>query len=69
MPVRSLVKYSEEPFSTPLSVPLSLEETEKDTIIRALERNGGARKKTAEELHISERTLYRKIRDYGIEKK
>ena len=33
----------------------------------ALERHGGRRKQTAEELKISERTLYRKIKEYGLE--
>ncbi|MFG6423793.1 MAG: helix-turn-helix domain-containing protein, partial [Paramuribaculum sp.] len=32
-----------------------------------LERNGGRRKATAKELNISERTLYRNIREYGLE--
>lgn len=46
---------------------MTLEDTEKETIRRSLERNGGRRKATAQELHISERTLYRKIREYGLE--
>lgn len=46
--------------------PLSLEEREKKAIIAALERHGGKRSKAAQELHISERTLYRKIRTYDI---
>lgn len=46
---------------------MTLEETEKESIRRSLERNGGKRKKTAEELKISERTLYRKIKEYGLE--
>lgn len=45
----------------------TLEDTERETITRALERNCGRRKKTAEELNISERTLYRKIKEYGLE--
>lgn len=45
----------------------TLEETERETITKALDRNGGKRKKTAEELNISERTLYRKIKAYGLE--
>lgn len=71
---RSLVKYPSQslisiPFPTQgeTASPQSLEDTEKETIIRALERNGGVRKKTAQELHISERTLYRKIREYGLD--
>ena len=40
---------------------------EKETIKKALLRNHGKRKKTAEELKISERTLYRKIKEYNLE--
>lgn len=47
--------------------PASLEDTERETIRRALARNNGKRKKTAEELCISERTLYRKIKEYNLE--
>lgn len=46
---------------------LSLEEVEKEMIIRALERNNGKRKAAADELGISERTLYRKIKEYNLE--
>ncbi len=46
---------------------LSIEEQEKKLIIRALEKNKGRRKRTADELHISERTLYRKIKEYGLD--
>ena len=45
----------------------TLEETERETIRLALERNGGRRKLAARELNISERTLYRKIKEYGLE--
>ena len=45
----------------------TLEETERETIRRSLEANGGKRKATAQELNISERTLYRKIKEYGLE--
>ena len=46
--------------------PLALEEREKKAIRMALERHGGKRTLAAKELHISERTLYRKIKEYGI---
>ena len=49
------------------SAMMTLEDTERETIRRSLERNEGKRKKTAEELKISERTLYRKIKEYGLE--
>lgn len=45
----------------------TLSDTEKETIRQSLERNGGKRKAAAKELNISERTLYRKIKEYGLE--
>ena len=47
--------------------PLNLSEMERRKIVLALERNHYKRKPAADELGISERTLYRKIKDYGIE--
>ena len=46
---------------------VTLEQMERETIMRALNRNGGRRKPTAEQLAISERTLYRKIKEYGLD--
>lgn len=46
---------------------LSLAETEKNLIIKALAKFKGNRRRVAKELQISERTLYRKIHDYGLE--
>jgi len=45
---------------------LSLEEREKELIRKAIEKHRGKRKNAARELGISERTLYRKIKEYGI---
>lgn len=45
---------------------LSLEDKEKELIKKALERHNGKRKYAAQELGISERTLYRKIKEYEI---
>lgn len=45
----------------------SLEKQEMDMIKKALEKHGGKRKNAALELGISERTLYRKIKEYGID--
>lgn len=45
---------------------LSLEEKEKELIEKALEKHNGKRKSAANELGISERTLYRKIKEYDI---
>ena len=49
------------------STSLSLDDLEKEGIIKALEKHHGRRKAAAKELNISERTLYRKIKEYGIE--
>jgi transcriptional regulator with PAS, ATPase and Fis domain len=46
---------------------LSLENKELEMIIKALEKNNGKRKLAARELGISERTLYRKIKQHGLE--
>lgn len=46
---------------------LSLEEVGKDVIIKALKKHGGKRKEAARELNISERTLYRKIKKFGLD--
>ena len=46
---------------------LSLEDMEKKAIKQALERHRGRRRDAAKELNISERTLYRKIKEYDIE--
>ena len=46
---------------------LSLDEVEKEMIRKALERHHGRRKNAAKDLKISERTLYRKIKEYGLE--
>jgi len=45
---------------------LSIEDKEKELIRKALERHNGKRKYAAQELGISERTLYRKIKEYDI---
>ncbi len=46
---------------------LSLEDQEKELIQRALEKHKGRRKQASDELGISERTLYRKIKEYNIQ--
>ena len=45
---------------------LKLSDLERETIRQALERNGGNRKAAAAELGLSERTLYRKIKEYEL---
>lgn len=47
---------------------LSLDDMERMAVVRALERHRGKRREAAKELNISERTLYRKIKEYGLDK-
>jgi DNA-binding NtrC family response regulator len=47
--------------------PITLSEIEKEAIKRALKKYKGKRKEVAEELKISERTLYRKINEYNLQ--
>ena len=47
---------------------MSLDDVGKKMLQKALERNGGNRKKAARELGISDRTLYRRIKQYGLDK-
>ncbi|MGB2866843.1 MAG: sigma-54 dependent transcriptional regulator [Bacteroidota bacterium] len=46
---------------------LTLDEMERRMIVGALERHDGNRRLAAKDLNISERTLYRKIKDYGLQ--
>jgi transcriptional regulator with PAS, ATPase and Fis domain len=55
------------PHETESDESLSLEKKEKEMIIKALRRNHNKRKYAAQDLGISERTLYRKIKQYEIE--
>ena len=47
---------------------LNLNDIGKQLVEKALERNHGNRKKAAQELGISDRTLYRRIKQYGLDK-
>jgi len=59
--VQNVVEYVEP-------TPRSMKEVEEIQIKEALQRNRFNRSKAAKELGISERTLYRRIKDYGLEK-
>ena len=63
------VHSSAVPQEVPVSIqePVSIQDVSAELIRKALERNGGRRKPAAEELGISERTLYRKIKELGIQ--
>ncbi|MCK9480938.1 MAG: sigma-54 dependent transcriptional regulator [Bacteroidia bacterium] len=56
-----------EPHTIRIEETKTIQEQEKDMIKKSLERNKGRRKKAAKELGISERTLYRKIKQYELE--
>jgi transcriptional regulator with PAS, ATPase and Fis domain len=65
-------EYTEEEVKEPEpeifpTATMSLNEVEKEMIRKALERNKGKRRNAALDLKISERTLYRKIKEYGME--
>ncbi len=57
-----------EPTSTAGQENLNLNDLSRAMLEKALERNNGNRKKAAQELGISDRTLYRRLRQYGVEK-
>ena len=67
----SIIKYGFDDISDIPSVGaskgVSLEDSEKEAVIAALARNNGKKKPAADELGISLRTLYRKIREFGID--
>ncbi len=48
---------------------LTLDEIEQEIIEKTLKKFNANRRKTAKALNISERTLYRKINEYGLDKK
>jgi transcriptional regulator with PAS, ATPase and Fis domain len=62
----SIQQVSDSPHEELAEELLSLEEKEKEIIKRAIEKHRGKRKYAAKELGISERTLYRKIKEYDI---
>lgn len=62
----SQIEYAEaEEISEPET--LNLSDIGRQLVEKALERNNGNRKKAAQELGISDRTLYRRIKQYGLD--
>ena len=59
-----------EEYIEPVHEPenLNVSEWSRQALEKALERNGGNRKKAAQELGISDRTLYRRLKQYGLDK-
>lgn len=74
MPIQEYTQHSYEDVSSfnayaqEISEPenLNLTDLSKKVLEKALERNGGNRKKAAKDLGISDRTLYRKLKQFGI---
>lgn len=64
IPLKSSSEHDDPEFE---EQPLSLEEVERNMIKSALQRHNGKRKPAADDLKISERTLYRKIKEYGMD--
>jgi DNA-binding NtrC family response regulator len=56
----------EEPAPVLYHAGMRMTDVERATIEAALEETGGNRRKAAEQLGIGERTLYRKIKEYGL---
>ena len=70
LPLRHAATQPEEEFLTPEIIEdesVALEDRERVAIMKALEKHQGSRKLAAADLHISERTLYRKLKEYNIE--
>ncbi len=63
----NIVKTNKIQDFNPLNEDLSIENKEKELIIKALKKHNHKRKKAAHELGISERTLYRKIKQYDLD--
>lgn len=66
-PISTNPNMIEIPDAQPVIESLSLEDKEIELIKKALDKYNGKRKKAANELGISERTLYRKIKQYDLE--
>lgn len=62
------VEMAEEVRDEPMRemTPITIESVERNMIAQALARHDGNRKEAAQEIGISERTMYRKIKDYGL---
>ena len=70
-PLSSTLEDAEaEEYVEPIKEPenLNLDAWSRQALEKALDRNGGNRKKAAQELGISDRTLYRRLKQYGLDK-
>ena len=57
-----------EEYVEPEPENLNVNDWSRQALEKALERNGGNRKKAAHEMGISDRTLYRRLKQYGLDK-
>lgn len=64
--IEEALEVEAEEWNTTNSKPPTMAEMEKQAISAALKRNKGNKRKAAEELEISERTIHRKIQDYNL---
>ena len=68
MELKELVthRFNVEDFNRNGNDVLSIRDLEKDAIVKALDKTKGSKRKAARLLNISERTLYRKLKEYDI---
>ena len=75
LPVKTRSSLPETAYSEPVEVEeqspreVTKADVQREQIIRALKRNNGRRRETAADLFMSERTLYRKIKELGIDER
>ncbi len=65
---RRISQFQEKDSTLTIRVGMTLNEVEKELIIRTLDHTGGNRSRTSEMLGISRRSLYNKIEQYGLKK-
>jgi DNA-binding NtrC family response regulator len=64
----SLEDAEAEEYVEPEPENLNVNDWSRQALEKALNRNGGNRKKAAQEMGISDRTLYRRLKQYGLDK-
>ena len=67
LPLFLIGKLDAEEIIDDVAQPATKADMQREQIVRALRRNGGSRRAAAAELFMSERTLYRRIKELGIE--
>jgi DNA-binding NtrC family response regulator len=65
--VSALEEYTESEVVEEMPREMTKADMQREQIVKALRRNGGSRRAAAAELFMSERTLYRKIKELNIE--